>query len=202
MRAIISLWLIQRVFILGEGFDIYRMVAHIWGFGIIMDYGKKHAHKFINKLNEMEGGDSYRLPTEAEWEYAGRAETATLFSFGDDDNKLTVYAWFYSNSDSKTHRVGTKKPNPWGLHDMHGNVWEWVEDDWHRGYNGAPDDGRAWLDEPRGLRVGRGGGWDVDAYLCRSAVRGYFSPVPHLSFVGFRLARSVALGPKLSEGSE
>ena len=80
------------------------------------------AHKFIKKLNEMEGGKAYRLPTEAEWEYAGRAGTTTEFSFGDNEGKLTDFAWFKSNSDSKTHRVEQKEPNPWGFYDMHGNV--------------------------------------------------------------------------------
>jgi formylglycine-generating enzyme required for sulfatase activity len=109
---------------------------------------------------------------------------------------LTEYALFNSNSDSKTHRVGTKKPNRWGLYDMHGNVWEWVEDDWHKDYNGAPDDGSAWIDKPRGaVRVMRGGCWGCDAPLCRSAGRDSDWLGRRLSDFGFRLSRSVALGP-------
>jgi formylglycine-generating enzyme required for sulfatase activity len=78
---------------------------------------------------------------------------------------------------------------------MHGNVWEWVEDDWHDNYNNAPTDGRAWIDKPKGAhRVVRGGGWHNDAFGCRSAVRSYNPPVYHLVKSGFRLARSVALG--------
>lgn len=154
------------------------------------------AHKFIKKLNEIEGIDTYRLPTEAEWEYAVRAGTTTLFTFGDDEDKLPDYAWFDSNSDSKTHRVGQKKPNAWGLYDMHGNVWEWVEDDWHWDYNGAPDDGRAWIDKPRGAcRVLRGGGWGSGAHNCRSAGRYHRWPDFRPDVVGFRLSRSVALSP-------
>ena len=79
---------------------------------------------------------------------------------------------------------------------MHGNVWEWVEDDWHNDYNGAPDDGRAWIDEPRGAnRVMRGGSWNVDARYCRSAYRNGRWPDYRDCDVGFRLSRSVALGP-------
>ena len=98
--------------------------------------------------------------------------------------------------DDKTHPVGEKKPNAWGLYDMHGNVWEWVEDDWHDSYEGAPADGSAWVDNPRGsYRVIRGGSWGNDAQDCRSATRNDFRPDNRSSVVGFRLSRSVALGP-------
>ncbi|MEX1325518.1 MAG: SUMF1/EgtB/PvdO family nonheme iron enzyme [Desulfobacterales bacterium] len=155
---------------------------------------------FIKKLNKMEGSSKYRLPTEAEWEYACRAGTTTEFSFGDYAGQLGEYAWFNGNSgkwlNKKTHRVGTKKPNPWGLYDMHGNVWEWVEDDWHDTYEGAPADGSAWVDNPRSAnRVIRGGGWGYGARLCRSAVRHGYSPGGRGRGIGFRLASSVALGP-------
>ena len=153
------------------------------------------AQEFIKRLNEIEGTDKYRLPTEAEWEYACRAGTTSDFSFGDDESKLGEYAWYEDNSDNKSHPVGQKKPNAWGLYDMHGNVWEWVEDDWHDDYEGAPTDGKAWTDEPRGAyRVIRGGGSHRDAQYCRSAARYYDSPGDRLG-VGFRLARSVALDP-------
>jgi formylglycine-generating enzyme required for sulfatase activity len=151
---------------------------------------------FIKKLNEIERGEAYRLPTDSEWEYATRAGTTTLFWFGDDVDKLTDYNWFRSNSESKTHPAGQKKPNPWGLYDLHGNVGEWVEDDWHDDYNGAPDDGRSWVNEPRGdYRVIRGGGWYGGARGCRSATRSSWGPGFRFSVVGFRLSRSVSLGP-------
>jgi formylglycine-generating enzyme required for sulfatase activity len=153
---------------------------------------------FLEKLNKLEGhygADRYRLPTEAEWEYACRAGTSTAFSFGDDAGQLSGYAWFGENSDQKTHPVGTKKPNSWGLFDMHGNVLEWVEDDWHDNYNDAPDDGRAWIGDPRAAdRVMRGGGWGSVARNCRSAERLNHEPDYLYSGIGFRLARSAKTG--------
>ena len=150
----------------------------------------------LNKLEGLEGADRYRLPTEAEWEYACRANTITAFSFGDDARKLVEYGWFGENSDFKTHPVGTKKPNLWGLYDMHGNVWEWVEDDWDDNYSGAPDDGQAWIENPRADdRVWRGGGWRSDAQFCMSATRNWGASDDRDTYLGFRLARSVALDP-------
>ncbi len=152
--------------------------------------------EFIRRLNWQECHDKHRLPTEAEWEYACRAGTTTEYSFGDDVSKLNEYAWYSDNSEMKTHPVRQKKPNAWGLYDMHGNVLEWVEDDWHENYDGAPDDGRAWVDKPRDAdRVLRGGSWYFGARSCRSAYRNYRWPDLGRSLVGFRLSRSVALGP-------
>ncbi|MBT8363498.1 MAG: formylglycine-generating enzyme family protein, partial [Deltaproteobacteria bacterium] len=129
-------------------------------------------------------------------EYACRAGTTTEFSFGEDEGQLGEYAWFSKNSHKKTHPAGTKKPNPWGLYDMHGNILEWVEDDWHDNYDGAPNDGRAWIDKPRGARrVIPGGSWSSVARRCRSAYRFNNWPGFHYDGVGFRLSRSVALGP-------
>jgi formylglycine-generating enzyme required for sulfatase activity len=147
--------------------------------------------EFIKKLNEIEGTDKYRLPSEAEWEYACRAGTTTKYSFGDSEKKLGSYAWYVKNSDYKTHRVGQKKSNPGGLYDMHGNVWEWVQDEWHDGYDGAPTDGSAWESGDGAYRVFRGGSWYYRAWYCRSAFRGPVVPHYRDDNLGFRLLREL-----------
>ncbi|WP_321416959.1 SUMF1/EgtB/PvdO family nonheme iron enzyme [uncultured Methanomethylovorans sp.] len=154
--------------------------------------------EFVKKLNAKEGTDKYRLPFEAEWEYACRAGTTTKYSFGDDESKLGEYAWYYANSKDgslfakrKTRPVGQKKPNPWGLYDMHGNVWEWCKGRRHNSYNGAPTDGSAWIDVISSIRVSRGGGWYSDAMDCRSADRRYDDPDFRCFYLGFRLLRAV-----------
>jgi formylglycine-generating enzyme required for sulfatase activity len=131
--------------------------------------------EFIKKLNEKEGTDKYRLPSEAEWEYACRAGTTTRYSFGDSESKLGDYAWYGDYPGGKTHSVGTKKPNPWGLYDIHGNVYEWTQDYWHSDYNGAPTDGSVWSGDGA-ARVVRGGSWYHDAGGCRSAGRSHDGP--------------------------
>ena len=143
--------------------------------------------EFIRKLNKKEGTDKYRLPSEAEWEYACRAGTTTRYSFGDSESKLGDYAWYNDNSGSKTHPVGKKKPNPYGLYDMHGNVWEWTQDKWHSDYNSAPTDGSAWESGGGADRVFRGGCWFYFARFCRSANCLYLGPGNRLRSVGFRL---------------
>jgi formylglycine-generating enzyme required for sulfatase activity len=134
-------------------------------------------------------GAHYRLLTEAEWEYACRAGSATRYSFGDDEQLLGDYAWYSSNAKGKTHPVGEKFPNDWHLYDMHGNVWEWVQD-WYRRYSkesqtnpGGPEAGSG--------RVVRGGGWGDDAGICRSAYRYGRGPGFRGDGLGFRLARRV-----------
>jgi formylglycine-generating enzyme required for sulfatase activity len=148
------------------------------------------AQEFIKRLNAREGTNAYRLPTEAEWEYAARAGTTGIYSFGDDEASLGRHAWYDDNSDEKSHPVGQKAPNAWGLYDMHGNVYEWVQD-WYDGfyYYKTPSE------NPRGLfigliRVNRGGAWVHGAWGCRSAFRGNNSPDRRRSDIGFRLALS------------
>ncbi len=147
---------------------------------------------FVARLNEAAGSAVYRLPTEAEWEYASRAGTTTRWSFGDDEGDLGDYAWYIDNAWDAgleyAQPVGTKLPNPWGLYDMHGNVWEWVQD-WYGEY------GSDALVDPRGpsgghVRVIRGGDFDNDARYARSAIRGLYSPGGRYGRVGARLLRT------------
>lgn len=140
-------------------------------------------------------GKKYGLLSEAQWEYAARAGHRTRYSFGDEEVLLGQYAWFHDNSERKTQPVGQKKPNDFGLNDMHGNVFEWVEDTWHDDYEGAPSDGSAWLNGGAGgRRVVRGGSWYFDPPKLRSASRA--GPPFDLrdGNVGFRVARELLAG--------
>jgi formylglycine-generating enzyme required for sulfatase activity len=129
------------------------------------------AVKFCEELSKRIG-QKVKLPTEAQWEYACRAGSTGKHCFGDDVSKLGNYAWYDGNSGRKTHPVGEKLANSWGLHDMCGNVWEWCEDVWHENYNGAPSDGSAWLTGgEQDRRALRGGSWSYNDYCCRSAIR-------------------------------
>ncbi len=146
--------------------------------------------EFIKKLNRLDPEKGYRLPTEAEWEYACRAGTSSKFHNGDSDRNLDAVAWYSGNSGRKTHPIGQKRANAWGLYDMHGNVWEWCQDWYHGSYSGAPKDGGAW-DSPAGsYRLLRGGSWYYYPLICRSASRHRDSPVIRYNDVGFRLVRS------------
>jgi formylglycine-generating enzyme required for sulfatase activity len=148
----------------------------------------EQANSFCKKLSEIKGG-SYRLPTEAEWEYACRAGCQKRFCFGDDPNysKLEQYAWYSENSDSETHPVGEKKPNSFGLYDMHGNVWEWCSDFYDADYyhDSATEDPSGPLYAT--LRVFRGGGWHRNAMYCRSANRSGLEPYYIRNYIGFRV---------------
>lgn len=147
--------------------------------------------EFIKKLNKKENTYQYRLPSEAEWEYAVRAGTTTRYSFGDDESELEDYAFYANNSQARTHPVGQKKPNPWGLYDMHGNVWEWVQDEWHDSYEGAPTDDSAWEDGSSTERVVRGGSFNNFVGNHRSANRAGDPPDTNAAFLGFRLLREL-----------
>lgn len=150
---------------------------------------------FIKKLNKMENTQSYRLPTEAEWEYACRAGAQSAFARAEMHSNATCgynkqlgqIGWYFRNSDKGTHRVGLKEPNPWGLFDMHGNVWEWCHD-WHAKYPfhtvtdpTGPEKGRA--------KIRRGGSWSHYPMFCRSGYRSWYDPDNHLPEIGFRLVK-------------
>jgi formylglycine-generating enzyme required for sulfatase activity len=137
----------------------------------------------------VQTGKQYRLPSEAEWEYAARASKRTRWSFGDDENVLREYAWFDENSGSKTHPIGGLEPNLWGLYDMHGNVKEWVQDCWHESYQEAPDDGSAWETGDCKHRVLRSGSWFRRSWFLRSAYREKFMGDLDDFDVGFRVAQ-------------
>jgi|GEM_PF-2369644 len=160
------------------------------------------ATAFCEALSKKEG-KNYSLPTEAQWEYACRAGTTTAFSFGDDEAQLGDYAWWGASdfvdgevvpgkgtavNEKYAHEVATKKPNPWGLHDMHGNVWEWCSD-WYNKYDKKLPGGN----DPKGpvaARVIRGGSWgDNYAFFCRSACHGSSDPADRSDHAGFRVVR-------------
>jgi formylglycine-generating enzyme required for sulfatase activity len=173
----------------------------------------EEAVEFCDRLSRLTGRE-YRLPSEAEWEYACRAGTTTPFHVGEtlttdlanyrgvDDDSI---GW-KGNYDQgpkgiyreETTEVGSFPPNAFGLYDMHGNVWEWCQDHWHDNYKGAPDDGSAWLfpeerkSEDKHTRVVRGGSWSHFPWNCRSACRLHFPPDLRLSADGFRVVCSAA----------
>jgi formylglycine-generating enzyme required for sulfatase activity len=154
---------------------------------------------FCRKLSELpeekSAGHEYRLPTEAEWEYACRAGTKTKYSFGEDEQLLSEFAWYRSeNSKRKTRPVGQKKANAWGLHDMHGNVWEWCQDYWSDSFP------RNSVTDPAGLasghyRVKRGGSWSHSARFCSSASRGRTAADFRDYYLGFRVLRLIRDSP-------
>jgi len=154
------------------------------------------AQDFVKKLNEKEGTDKYRLPSEAEWEYAARAGTTTRHSFGDYELRSNIadYVWCleYNNWNYTTNTVGQRLPNSWGLYDIHGNVGEMVQGRWHTDYDGAPTDGSAWVSGSSSRKVFRGGSWANSASGdLRSASRMGSDPSSRAYSVGFRLLKEV-----------
>ena len=144
--------------------------------------------EFIKTLNEKSDG-KYRLPTEAEWEFACRGGTTTLYCFGNDRSKVEEYSWFGRN-DGETHPVGQKRSNNWGIYDMHGNVWEWTQDWYQENYFSISP-----KIDPKGpsygtYKVRRGGSWRHFRNFCRSASRALRNPYDEYPFIGFRLART------------
>lgn len=148
------------------------------------------AQAFIRKLNAREGTMTYRLPTEAEWEFAARAGSRTTYSFGDDPSRLGEYAWHRNNAENKTQPVGQLAPNAWGVYDMQGNVREWVQDWYSKRYPAET------LTDPQGplsgaSRVNRGCAWTNRPRFCRSAQRGLARPNDRFDLLGFRMLKSV-----------
>ena len=162
------------------------------------------AMDFCRRLTErertagrMDDWHEYTLPTEAQWEYACRAGTTARFSYGDDPDfeGLGDYAWYIGNGSARTHNVEGRLANPWGLQDMHGNVLEWCEDWYSRGYTGGN------AIDPQGAKSGsarvlRGGGWNSSAAYCRSSVRGWSAPGSSRNDFGFRVARVAVTDPR------
>jgi formylglycine-generating enzyme required for sulfatase activity len=145
----------------------------------------------LNKVLQLPP-NHFRLPSEAEWEYAARAGKPTHSYAG--SNQLEEVGWYRGNNYKATAPVGLLAPNAFGLYDLSGNVWEWCEDDWHGGYDNAPDDGSAWVDDPdtrAEVRVLRGGSWINGPRFCRCAYRYWGRPDFRDFIVGFRLAAPV-----------
>lgn len=144
---------------------------------------------FVRKLS-AQGEGRFRLLSEAEWEYACRAGEPGDWCFGNAPDLLNEYAWNHEIANGRTHPVGQKKPNAWGLYDMHGNVCEWCEDHRHQDYVGAPDRGQAWLSDEVMERMTRGGSWCIITPECRSAYRGWYArPDTSSDFMGLRICK-------------
>jgi formylglycine-generating enzyme required for sulfatase activity len=167
----------------------------------VVNVSWRDVQTYLNWINRL-SGLKYRLPTEAEWEYACRAGSLTSHPHGNDDGALDDHAWSARNAQDQTQPVGQLKPNRYGLHDMQGNVWEWCEDTWHESYRvvtpdgyqaNAPLDGSAWMQHgDPDCRALRGGSWgDVGPQVFRSADRCAGAIGSRRNDVGFRLARTL-----------
>ena len=180
--------------VLGGGCGGYRPDDEGWGRSDqpVINVSWDDARSYVQWLSEQ-AGHAYRLPTEAEWEYAARAGTTTQYSWGNDigRNLANCDGCGSQWDNDRTALVGSFPANPWGLHDMHGNVREWVLDCWNGGYRGAPGDGSAWLSGECGARVLRGGSWYLQPWNLRSAYRGRGAPGFRYYELGFRVARTL-----------
>ncbi len=148
--------------------------------------------EFIDSLNALDPYYAYRLPSEAEWEYACRSGSESLFYWGEEWSSDTVsdYAWYSYNSGNRTHKIASIEPNQWGLYDMNGNVCEWCEDVDHDDYTGAPTDGNSWVTGGnQGYRIQRGGGWSSQVQFLKSANRSSLSEQTRSISCGLRLIR-------------
>jgi len=168
-------------FVVEAGFENYPVVGVSW-------YGAGAYCRWLSRKT----GIPFRLPTEAEWEYACRAGTETQYSFGDDSTNYDQYGWFLANSSFGPHEVGQKAPNQFGLYDMLGNMWEWCLDAWSPNYQNTPRDGRAVRPTGNELRVVRGSCWYDLVWRAQSAHRYNFVPILDINMlVGFRVAASL-----------
>ena len=147
------------------------------------------AQEFVKKLR-VKTGKNYRLPTEAEWEYAALANSLSGSALNSGITNLSNYAWHSENAGGKTHAVGLKKSNAFGLYDMQGNVWEWTQDCWNQSYAGAPVDGSAWEMGYCSLRVIRGGSWSYFPPMRQISNRYWFTKMTRVNGSGLRIARS------------
>lgn len=146
--------------------------------------------EFLKKLNHRHPGKNYRLPTEAEWEYAARGGNQSKGYTYAGSNDIDEVTWYDKNSGGKPQLVGGKKANELGIYDMSGNVWEWCQDVWHDNYQGAPTDGSVWTRAGQhGRRVLRGGSWYSDPFYCRAANRYRAFQSYRYNYYGFRLVR-------------
>jgi len=154
-----------------------------WGrdFRPVINVSWNDAQKYIKWLNKK-SGKNYRLLNEAEWEYVARAGSKSKRCFGSNESQLKNYAWYVNNSGVKTHIVGGKKPNKWGVYNMYGNVGEWTSSWYSKSYN---------QNRTKGAKVIRGGSWQYTAFYTRPAYRNLKNPASSSKYVGFRLARTL-----------
>jgi len=180
----------------GGGCDNYRPNDERWGRGTrpVIYVSWQDAQNYVDWLNRMAGTKSYRLLSEAEFEYAARAGSTTRYPWGDDigENNANCVGCKSEWDGKQTAPVGSFAANAFGLFDMHGNVWQWVEDCWHDDYKGAPKNGAAWTCTPdSGRRVVRGGSWNYDPGSLRSANRDWITSVDRNDDLGFRVGRTL-----------